>query len=154
MSLRSTITSKNGVSPSEIVIGTNMTKTGGLCLEFLSDEQFLVGSYDNDILIYDMRNLSNPFNVLKISTPTWRMRYNKEFSRLYLACLNAGPTIITLDDNFNITTSLNLSENFSHSSLVYGFDFDNTKTSSHSDDIVSCSFYDNTVCFANILYGV
>ena len=129
----------------------NFHKFGVTC--FVKDDsnpyQIISGSYDEHIILWDIRNPKPYFSKKKIGYTVWDIKQNnyKNKNLLLVACIYDGFRIY--ENNFSEEgSSINEILFFEeHNSIVYGIDTrfvknDNNETSLN---IISCSFYDNLV---------
>jgi diphthamide biosynthesis protein 7 len=104
------------------------------------------GSYDEHILIWDIRNRRTPLHDYHVSGGVWRLKWHSRLDHLLLAaCMHNGFHILSVaslnQDSDDIVASY-----MGHESLAYGVDWclDN-KDNVHY--VCSCSFYDHSLHF-------
>lgn len=100
--------------------------------------------------MWDVRNIKNPKEELKMPGPLWRLKWDP-FNQKYLlaACMLGGVHIIS---NMEIVDSY-----YEHKNIAYGADWsflELQKVQKYSTKgnvlIGSCSFYDHLLCVATV----
>ena len=101
------------------------------------------GSYDENLLSWDIRSLRNPLATLGMGGGVWRIRQipldvNKSSDSKILgtACMHDGFKLINVEENKVV---IHYQE---HQSLAYGVDLRLSKDS-QKHTVASCSFYDH-----------
>jgi len=95
--------------------------------------QVIVGSYDETITLWDIRNTKSAFQTIAMRGGVWRIKWHHSKKYLVLAaCMRAGFQVVNLDKNEVVAKYRESCE-----SLAYGADWYLTK-----DVIGTCSFYD------------
>lgn len=124
-----------------------------------NDNVLFVGSYDEKVVFVDMRQLSSDIKQIRTGHSLWDYREvsnpnNPNENLIFMACIYEGINVYSIDKTkgeFDLThkVSLPLNSNY-HNSIVYGID---TQLSANdkSVDVLSCSFYDNTILNWNYL---
>lgn len=107
---------------------------GTTCIEFLSENTVLSGSYDDRIRKFDLRNLSSPIDEVKTVGGVWRLKPHDGL--LFVAACYGGCQILNLE-----TLKPIADEYKGHDSMAYGIDYLGT------NKVVSCSFYDRSIQF-------
>lgn len=105
---------------------------GTTCIEFLSDDYLLSGSYDDRIRKFDMRNLSLPIEEIKTIGGVWRLKPHDGL--LFVAACYGGCQVLDLVSLKPVVT-----EYKGHESMAYGIDY------LGEGKVVSCSFYDKSI---------
>jgi diphthamide biosynthesis protein 7 len=109
---------------------------GVTCLEFLSDNIILTGSYDERIRKFDLRNPSVPLVEFKSIGGIWRLKPCEKY--LLVAACYGGCQILAEDE---CSYKYVVPEYKGHDSMAYGI------ASLGEGKAVSCSFYDRSVQF-------
>ena len=118
---------------------------GITCIQKHPQNQHLlaVGSYDEQLRLFDTRNLSRPLCVeeTKLSGGVWRIKFHPSRPlRLVCACMHGGYDVVNLTSSGD--SRLESKHTFTkYESLAYGVDW--VSTDGDADLIASCSFYDN-----------
>lgn len=94
---------------------------------------FASGGYDDNIRIWDQRQLKKPIKTIKTSGGVWRIRWNG--SCIGIAAMYGGCQVFDLNSEKQFTHE--------HNSIAYGFEWNNNK-------VASCSFYDHVVHYWNV----
>jgi diphthine methyl ester acylhydrolase len=103
---------------------------------------FVTGSYDENVRIWDLRNMKSPKKSLNVSGGVWRLKWHEtEENILLAACMHDGFKILETKDDLKI-----LNHYEKHESLAYGVDWClNPKQVGNA--VCSCSFYDHLLSF-------
>jgi diphthamide biosynthesis protein 7 len=109
---------------------------GVTCLEFVSDNIILTGSYDERIRKFDLRNPSVPIVEFRSIGGIWRLKPYEEYL-LVAACYGGCQVLVEAGDSFKPVVP----EYRGHDSMAYGI------ASLGPGKAVSCSFYDKSVQF-------
>ncbi|CAI6344188.1 unnamed protein product [Macrosiphum euphorbiae] len=108
----------------------------------------VTGSYDENIRLWDIRNMKHSYNSVKVDGGVWRLKWepNKEEYLLSASMFNAAHIIDTSLDVANICQSFGEKNN----RLYYGADwchhdtqFEHDTKSKNKKVIATCSFYDH-----------
>lgn len=101
----------------------------------------LVGSYDEKLCSYDLRNLKRPADEIHLKGGIWRIKPKSDNKNLLLiACMYHNFSIV------DCSTSLKLiGEYFEHESICYGCDW-----APKSSTFASCSFYDHKLAVCKV----
>ncbi|XP_044759400.1 diphthine methyltransferase [Coccinella septempunctata] len=110
------------------------------------------GSYDENVRIWDLRNLKCPKTETKIPGPVWRVKWDPfSQSHLLVAGMLGGAHVIS-EVSHSIVDSY-----YEHENLVYGVDWCFMKEESvqkypkeGNAMLASCSFYDNLLCISKL----
>lgn len=120
------------------------------------EQMFAVGSYDEVVRFYDVRNLKDPLGRVDVGGGVWRIRWHPSHDgRILVGAMHGGCRIVDVDDFENPQI---VSKFTKHESMAYGADWlvDGVKGGEEgggdddggtaSDYAASCSFYDRRVC--------
>lgn len=112
---------------------------------FLShrENQVIVGSYDEQICIYDTRNLKQSLDELNLGGGIWRIKQSTQCENFILvACMYHNFSIVDCSSNLKIVGEYN-----EHQSICYGCDW-SPQLNENYHFFASCSFYDHrlSVC--------
>ena len=121
----------------------------------LSNNILITGSYDEKIVLFDIRNFPKELKTIKTEHSVWDMKqcFIKDKNLLLMASIYEGFNIweIELNNDYNMNHLLRLpvtkDKNIFHGTIVYGIDIKNNDND--SIDILSCSFYDNLMMYWN-----
>lgn len=110
-----------------------------------SENNILIGSYDEKLTSYDLRNLKRPTDDVNLHGGVWRIKRSKlEPNRLLVACMYHNFSIV------DITSELKLiGEYFGHESICYGCDW-SPKNNNNSEIFAACSFYDHKLSLCRV----
>ncbi|XP_070580514.1 diphthine methyltransferase-like [Ptychodera flava] len=109
------------------------------------------GSYDENILIWDTRQMRNPLSTTSVGGGVWRVKWHPTHGNwLLAACMHNGFHVL---DCTTITDSAQpiIKSYHGHESLAYGADWCQLLKPNNSDKtrpqniVASCSFYDHTL---------
>ncbi|CAH0563465.1 unnamed protein product [Brassicogethes aeneus] len=114
------------------------------------------GSYDENIRIWDIRNIKQCTSSIKMPGPVWRVKWDPfTQNNLLSACMLGGVHVINAEniENLEIVDSF-----YEHKNIAYGADWcylpqdriDVDFNLSESCIIGSCSFYDHLLCVSKI----
>lgn len=119
--------------------------TAGVTSLNLHPSKYLLasGSYDEDVCIWDLRNLKNPLIKLGTGGGVWRLKWHSKEDWLLAACMHNGMHVLSLHESVNGYQLFNDCDFMNHDSMAYGSDWSNF--SDKKNLIVSCSFYDKSV---------
>lgn len=111
---------------------------------FLSHKEniLLVGSYDENLSVYDLRNFKRPTDELNLKGGIWRIKpAATNPNHLLVACMYHNFSIVDCSNELKL-----VGEHFGHESICYGCDW--APTEKDYRIFASCSFYDHklTVC--------
>ena len=121
----------------------------------LSNNILITGSYDEKIVLFDIRNFPKELKTIKTEHSVWDMKQSfiNEKNLLLMSSIYEGFNIWEIDPNndYNMNHTLRLpvtkNKNIFHGTIVYGIDIKNNNHK--SIDILSCSFYDNLMMYWN-----
>ena len=104
------------------------------------ENTLFVGSYDEKLCSYDLRNLKRSVDEIRLNGGVWRIKSKNNL--LLLSCMYHNFSIVDCTSNFKL-----IGEFFEHKSICYGCDWAET-TSRQFEIFASCSFYDHklSVC--------
>ncbi|KAL1497904.1 hypothetical protein ABEB36_008786 [Hypothenemus hampei] len=116
--------------------------------------EFIVvsGSYDENIRLWDIRNIKNSLNLIKMPGPLWRLKWDPFIQKYLLAASMLGGVHIikVLPNKMEIVDSY-----YEHKNIAYGADWsflepDALETFHGEGNVLvgSCSFYDQLVCIS------
>lgn len=98
----------------------------------------IVGSYDENLKTYDLRNLKSSLDEIDLHGGIWRIKpLNSHPNLLLVACMYHNFSIVDCAQKFKL-----VGEHFAHESICYGCDW-SPKAENISRIFASCSFYDN-----------
>mmetsp|Transcript_38779 Transcript_38779/g.46743 ORF Transcript_38779/g.46743 Transcript_38779/m.46743 type:complete len:410 (-) Transcript_38779:87-1316(-) len=150
-------------------VGSAEYENGGvtsLSFSHLKDQknQFLSGSYDECLRLWDIRNVSKPLLRQKINVGggIWRIKYHPAVENTALVgAMHGGCCVVNFGDvkrndfsDCNIRAEMDITCTFTeHKSMAYGADWlqntANTKCERESMIAASCSFYDQKIFLWN-----
>ncbi|WWC87782.1 uncharacterized protein L201_002674 [Kwoniella dendrophila CBS 6074] len=120
-----------------------------------------VGSYDENLRIFDTRSPKEPIETIPLGGGIWRTRFHPSSKRendILNACMHDNFKIVRLTDNILDDAQQEGKEDEQkwevvktfedHTSLAYGVDWSRLPSRSDSDEdslIASCSFYDHSM---------
>uniref|UniRef100_A0A182LZR2 methylated diphthine methylhydrolase n=1 Tax=Anopheles culicifacies TaxID=139723 RepID=A0A182LZR2_9DIPT len=142
-------------SPTEpIVKAKNKTHSAGVTT-LLSlparDHALLTGSYDENVRLFDERQLKGNIAELPLQGGVWRLRSNpqREPRKILCGCMyhNFSVVQLTPDDSFEL-----VGEYGEHESICYGCDWQRVGENYHTGKqiIATCSFYDHKLCISEV----
>ncbi|KAJ8911653.1 hypothetical protein NQ315_005999 [Exocentrus adspersus] len=135
------------------IVGKNQSHHAGVTSLHTScfKENILVsGSYDENIRLWDIRNIKNEVNSSHMPGPVWRVKWNPFYENYLLAvCMMGGVHILDVEySKIDIIGSYH-----EHKSISYGADWSyldsecgEKNASKRSGIIATCSFYDHLLC--------
>lgn len=111
----------------------------------LKENILLVGSYDEKMCSYDLRNVKRPFDEINLNGGIWRIKQSKmEPSMLLIACMYHNFSIVDCTTNLKL-----IAEHNGHSSICYGCDWSPINLT-----FACCSFYDHKLTLCQIKKNV
>ena len=121
----------------------------------LSNNVLITGSYDEKVVLFDIRNFPKELKSIKTEHSVWDMKQSCLNSKnlLLMSSIYEGFNIweIEPDNDYNMKHILRLpvtkNKDIFHGTIVYGIDIQ--KKDNNSIDILSCSFYDNLMMYWN-----
>lgn len=127
------------------VAKTRTTSRDAGVTSFLSHKEnvLLVGSYDEKLSSYDLRQLKAPVDELPLNGGIWRIKpCSHNPNHLLVACMYHNFSVVESASNLSL-----VAEYFEHKSICYGCDWSPVKDKDYSY-FATCSFYDHllTVC--------
>ncbi|KAJ2359140.1 hypothetical protein GGF43_000306 [Coemansia sp. RSA 2618] len=108
---------------------------------FHSEHVLATGSYDENVFIWDTRNMRAPVKEFNVGGGVWRLKWHPRVSdRLLVGAMYNGFHVLDTGG-----TGIELSASFmQHTSIAYGADW--CQSPDDSDELVgTCSFYDHMV---------
>lgn len=113
------------------------TRNGGVTSILSHKEDIVtVGSYDEYLKTYDLRNLKGSLDEINLHGGIWRIRSLSSHPHILLvACMYHNFSIVDCAQKFKL-----VGEFFAHDSICYGCDW---SSKAESRIFASCSFYDN-----------
>ncbi|CAJ0759898.1 17560_t:CDS:10, partial [Entrophospora sp. SA101] len=120
-----------------------------------TENYFISGSYDENVLLWDTRSLKSPVNTYNINGGVWRLKWHPFNKDLFVAaCMYNGFHVIKTSDELKgkndnddvVITMMKSSSFMKHQSIAYGVDWSYSRNLNHNKSLLaSCSFYDNLV---------
>ncbi|WWC68733.1 uncharacterized protein I206_102667 [Kwoniella pini CBS 10737] len=117
-----------------------------------------VGSYDENLRIFDTRSPKEPLTTIHLGGGIWRTRFHPSFSRkneILNGCMHDNFKIVKLSESIiNLISNSTSNEEGEgeiikvfeeHDSLAYGCDWSRLPENKHGSLIASCSFYDHAM---------
>mmetsp|Transcript_11316 Transcript_11316/g.16624 ORF Transcript_11316/g.16624 Transcript_11316/m.16624 type:complete len:375 (-) Transcript_11316:16-1140(-) len=105
---------------------------------------FAVGSYDEQVRLFDVRNIMEPLKCIDVGGGVWRIKWQQSSTTtdtLLVAAMHGGCRILNVNDDGNCKTVRK--EFVEHKSMAYGADWIAKNVAA------SCSFYDRQVFLWN-----
>lgn len=120
-----------------------------------NDNVLFIGSYDEKVVFVDARCISDDIKQIRTGHSLWDYREvsnpnNVNENLIFMACIYEGINVYSIDKvkgelDLKHEVSLPLNGNY-HNSIVYGIDtLSSTNNNDKSINVLSCSFYDNTI---------
>nr|XP_040227611.2 diphthine methyltransferase [Anopheles coluzzii]XP_040227612.2 diphthine methyltransferase [Anopheles coluzzii] len=137
-----------------IMKGKNKTHSAGVTslLSFAGrDHILLTGSYDENVRLFDERQLKCSVSELPLHGGVWRLRSNplREPDAILCACMYHNFSVVQLnaDDSFELVGVYG-----EHESICYGCDWQQVGKGYRSgrNVIATCSFYDHKLCVSEV----
>jgi diphthine methyl ester acylhydrolase len=121
------------------------TKRNAGVTSFLNNKEnyLLVGSYDENLSLYDLRNIKRPIDEINLHGGIWRIKsLPTNPNLLIVACMYHNFSIVDCTNDLKLA-----GEFFGHESICYGCDW-SPKLKENCEIFASCSFYDHkmSVC--------
>ena len=119
------------------------------------EHMFAVGSYDEVVRLYDVRNLKAPLGRASVGGGVWRIRWHPSHDgKMLVGAMHGGCRVV---DAGNFENPQIVSKFTKHESMAYGADWlvggvdgegrgGDEDGGRASDYAASCSFYDRRVC--------
>lgn len=109
------------------------------------ENQLLVGSYDENVCIYDVRNVKQSLDEINVGGGVWRIKQSKsEDNTLLIACMYHNFSIIDCSSNFKLIGEYN-----EHKSICYGCDW-SPRNCENYQFFAACSFYDHRLSLCRV----
>lgn len=148
-------------SPHERVLQNRSHTAGVTALLSFGDRRLATGSYDELLRVFDTRQMRRPLEELSLGGGIWRIRQHPVRME-WLLCANMYHNfcVVRMDgggggggDGLSV-----VAEYFEHKSICYGADWcwdgvDGEGRGGEMDGghlMATCSFYDHTLCVANV----
>uniref|UniRef100_A0A182SCQ1 methylated diphthine methylhydrolase n=1 Tax=Anopheles maculatus TaxID=74869 RepID=A0A182SCQ1_9DIPT len=137
-----------------IMKGKNKTHAAGVTcmLSFAErDHALLTGSYDENVRLFDERQLKASVSELPLHGGVWRLRSNphRNPDQILCGCMYHNFSVVQLkaDDSFEL-----IGEYGEHASICYGCDWQQVGANYRAGKriIATCSFYDHKLCVSEI----
>ncbi|KAF5289758.1 hypothetical protein FQA39_LY03675 [Lamprigera yunnana] len=133
---------------SKPVLKNRIHNAGVTSIHSNSQREFTIasGSYDENIYLWDLRNMRTPLDRVHMPGPVWRLKWDPAtFNYLLAACMLGGAHILNLesDKKLNIVGSY-----YGHKSMTYGADWSHSNAENRI--VATCSFYDNLLCVLKV----
>lgn len=111
---------------------------------FLSykDNVLLVGSYDEKLCAYDLRNLKRSTHEINLNGGVWRIKPKNNL--LLVACMYHNFSIVEYSSDLKL-----VGEYFEHKSICYGCDW-HLSDEDQDEIFASCSFYDRKLSICEV----
>ncbi|XP_017850505.1 diphthine methyltransferase [Drosophila busckii] len=121
------------------------------------ENQLLTGSYDEQLRLFDTRNMKRTLAELNLNGGIWRLKPHPQQKDLILAaCMYTNFSVVGLE-SAESGCALNLLGTYEeHSSICYGADWApilNTRTDEGGQQLLymaTCSFYDHKLCLSSV----
>jgi len=98
------------------------------------------GSYDENVLVWDLRNFKRPMSETHVGGGVWRLKWRPDDGKALLcACMHGGAHVLSFPDDDFSKEGEKIASYFGHPTITYGGDF------SHGDTgvIATAAFYDH-----------
>ncbi|KAJ2369754.1 hypothetical protein H4S01_000803 [Coemansia sp. RSA 2610] len=107
---------------------------------FHRENVLATGSYDENVFIWDTRNMRAPVSEFNVGGGVWRLKWHPEISsRLLVGAMYNGFHILDVASTVNLSTSF-----MEHASIAYGADWCQTRDGKSKGWLVgTSSFYDH-----------
>jgi diphthamide biosynthesis protein 7 len=111
----------------------------------ISENHVLTGSYDDNLRVYDFRNLKKHVSRINLDGGVWRILQRPQSSTSFLTCcMQPGARTITLDpDTLSVTKEIAF-EPEEETRLIYGGSWQNENVAA------LCSFYEKKLYICRI----
>lgn len=109
------------------------------------------GSYDENLRIFDTRNLKNCISEINLNGGIWRIKSHPSNEELLLcACMYHNFSFVEISKDFNLNL---IDEYFEHKSICYGSDWCFSTVDLNKSYFAVCSFYDHklSICSCKVL---
>lgn len=116
---------------------------------FLSHKEntVFVGSYDEKLCLYDLRNLKNSLDEINLNGGIWRIKKSPNDENVLLtACMYHNFSVIDCSSQLSLIGEYN-----EHKSICYGCDW-STQKLDHKQYFAACSFYDQRLSVCSFTY--
>lgn len=126
---------------------TTTREAGVTSLLSLQENLLLVGSYDEKLSSYDLRNLKRATDEVHLNGGIWRIKpLNGSRNLLVLACMYHNFSLVDCTSNLKL-----VGEYSKHESICYGCDWA-PETSKDFATFASCSFYDHKLSVCRVKF--
>lgn len=110
------------------------------------EHMFAVGSYDEQVRLFDIRKMAEPVKTIEVGGGVWRIKWQPSTETMLVAAMHGGCRIVDAmngdDDNGDDCMTIR-KEFVEHESMAYGADWVTKNVAA------SCSFYDRQVFLWN-----
>ena len=98
------------------------------------------GSYDETVLLWDLRHFKRPLSETKVGGGVWRLKWRPEDGEALLCvCMHGGAHVLAFADNDFGKEGEKIASYFGHPNITYGGDFSHGDTSI----VATSAFYDH-----------
>ena len=98
------------------------------------------GSYDENVLLWDLRNFKRPLSETNVGGGVWRLKWRPDDGQTLLCgCMHGGAHVLSFEGDDFSKPGEKIASYFGHPTITYGADF------SHGDPslIATAAFYDH-----------
>lgn len=140
------------LTSAQLTKSTHLSGVTSLVCPLKTENLLFSGSYDEQVLLWDTRQMKRPLNSVSVGGGVWRIRFKPHSEDLILvACMYNG--FYLLDQNLQVLSKYTEE----HQSICYGADWSYLSAGSNSHDfshfsgknssvVATCSFYDRKLC--------
>lgn len=147
------------LTSAQLTKSTHSSGVTSLVCPLKTENLLLSGSYDEEVLQWDSRQMKRPLNSVSVGGGVWRIRFKPRCEDLILvACMYNG--FYLLDQNLQVLSKYTEE----HQSICYGADWSYLCSGSNSHGFshlsennsalaATCSFYDRKLCVSLVSNG-
>lgn len=111
------------------------------------ENMLFVGSYDENLCLYDVRNFKKSLDEINLNGGIWRLKKSpKNENFLLTACMYHNFSIIDCSEKLSLIAEYN-----EHQSICYGCDWSHQQHDNYQF-FATCSFYDHKLSVCSFIY--